>query len=214
MIDRLNFEKMNGLVPAVIQDATTRRVLMVGFMNREALKRTLLEQKVTFWSRTKKRFWQKGESSGNFLGVVSVQVDCDGDALLVYAHPTGPVCHTGSYTCFGDAKDSNPDPVFERLENIIRERHLHMPQESYTATLFQQGTARIAQKVGEEAIEAVVAAVQGKRESLKEESADLLYHLLVLLQAQGLGLTDVAGVLEKRMEKATPKDATKASPAG
>jgi len=210
MIDNLNFEKMNGLIPAVIQDATTRQVLMVGYMNQEALAKTLEERRVTFWSRTKERLWQKGEISGNVLEVTSVKADCDGDALLVYAHPTGPVCHTGVHTCFGEEEADEASSVFGRLENTIRDRRQNQPEGSYTAKLFQQGTGRIAQKVGEEAIETVVAALQKDREALKEESADLLYHLIVLLEDQGVRMADVAGVLKKRMEKPVSKP----SPAG
>jgi phosphoribosyl-ATP pyrophosphohydrolase/phosphoribosyl-AMP cyclohydrolase len=210
MIDKLNFEKMNGLIPAIIQDATTRQVLMLGYMNKEALAKTLEGRRVTFWSRTKNRFWQKGETSGNVLEVASVKADCDGDALLVYAHPTGPVCHNGVHTCFGEEKADEVTSVFGRLENTIRNRRQHRPEGSYTAKLFQQGTGHIAQKVGEEAIETVVAALQKDREALKEESADLLYHLIVLLEDQGVRMVDVAGVLRKRMEK----PASKPSPAG
>ena len=210
MIDTLNFDKMNGLIPAIIQDAATNQVLMLGYMNREALAKTLEERKVTFWSRTKNRFWQKGETSGNVLEVASVKADCDGDAVLIYAHPTGPVCHTGVHTCFGEDESDKVSAVFARLENIIRDRRQRRPDGSYTAKLFQQGTGRIAQKVGEEAIEIVVAALHQDREAIKEESADLLYHLIVLLEEQGLGLTDVAGVLKKRMDK----PASKTSPVG
>jgi phosphoribosyl-ATP pyrophosphohydrolase/phosphoribosyl-AMP cyclohydrolase len=172
------------------------------------LTKTLEERRVTFWSRTKNRLWQKGEVSGNVLEVVSAKPDCDGDALLVYVHPTGPVCHTGVHTCFGEEESDEISSVFGRLENTIRDRRQHRPEGSYTAQLFQQGTGRIAQKVGEEAIETVVAALQQDREALKEESADLLYHLMVLLEEQGLGMVDVAKVLKKRMGKAAPKLST------
>ena len=209
MIDKLNFEKMNGLIPAIVQDATTRQVLMLGYMNKEALAKTLEERRVTFWSRTKNRLWQKGETSGNVIEVASVKADCDGDALLVYAHPTGPVCHTGVHTCFGEEKADETSCVLGRLENTIRDRRQHQPEGSYTAKLFQQGTGRIAQKVGEEAIETVVAALQRDREALKEESADLLYHLIVLLEERGLGMADVTEVLKKRMKP----PASKPSPA-
>jgi phosphoribosyl-ATP pyrophosphohydrolase/phosphoribosyl-AMP cyclohydrolase len=205
MTDKLNFDKMNGLIPAIVQDATTRQVLMLGYMNKEALTKTLEERRVTFWSRTKARLWQKGETSNNVLEVVSVEADCDGDALLVYAHPTGPVCHTGAHTCFGEEKSDETSSVLGRLENTIRDRRQHQPEGSYTAKLFQQGTGRIAQKVGEEAIETVVAALQKDREALKEESADLLYNLIVLLEEQGLEMADVTKVLETRMEKPAPR---------
>lgn len=201
MIDKLNFTKLSGLIPAIIQDTTTNQVLMVGFMNREAVEKTIEERRVTFWSRTKGRLWQKGETSGNTLEVSSIQTDCDGDALLVRAIPTGPVCHTGSYTCFAEAKTTGAESVLAGLETIIRDRRRQQPAESYTSKLFGQGTPRIAQKVGEEAVEIVIAALQRDQDSLKGESADLLYHLLVLLQDQGLSLSDVTAELKKRMTK-------------
>ena len=200
MTDNLNFEKLNGLIPAIVQDITTRQVLMLGYMNKEALAKTLEERRVTFWSRSKNRLWQKGETSGNVLEVVAVKADCDGDALLVYAHPTGPVCHTGTHTCFDEQAVDEVSSVFERLENTIRDRRQHPPEGSYTAQLFQRGTGRIAQKVGEEAIETIVAALQQDREALKEESADLLYYLFVLFEDRGVKMADVAGVLKKRMK--------------
>jgi phosphoribosyl-ATP pyrophosphohydrolase/phosphoribosyl-AMP cyclohydrolase len=201
MIDKLNFGKLNGLIPAVVQDASTSQVLMVGFMNREAVAKTVEEGRVTFWSRTRSRLWQKGETSGNTLTVSSIAVDCDGDALLVKAHPAGPTCHTGAFTCFGEGKDGSGSAVINKLEEIIRDRAKKLPDESYTASLLKQGTARIAQKVGEEAVETVVAAMQKDCDALKEEAADLLYHLLVLLQDQGVSMDDVSNVLKKRMEK-------------
>jgi phosphoribosyl-ATP pyrophosphohydrolase/phosphoribosyl-AMP cyclohydrolase len=205
MIGKLNFEKMEGLIPAIIQDATTRQVLMLGYMNKEALEKTQAERTVTFWSRSKNRFWQKGETSGNVLKLDSVKADCDGDALLVYAHPTGPVCHTGVHTCFGEEKAGATYSVFDRLEKTIHSRRENQPEGSYTTTLFRQGTGRIAQKVGEEAVEMVVAALQNDREAMKEESADLLFHLMVLLEDRGVSMADVAGVLEKRMQKPAAK---------
>jgi len=214
MIDKLNFAKLNGLIPAIIQETTTNQVLMVGFMNREAVEKTIQEKKVTFWSRTKGRLWQKGETSGNTLSVSSMQVDCDGDALLVRALPAGPVCHTGSFTCFGEEKSLEADAALEGLEEIIRERRQQMSSESYTARLFEKGTPRIVQKVGEEAVETVVAAMQKDTNAVKEETADLLYHLLVLLQDQGLRLSDVTEVLKKRMQKLTGQNPEKPSPAG
>lgn len=138
MIDKLNFGKLNGLIPAIIQDVSSNQVLMVGFMNREAVQKTLQERRVTFWSRTKQRLWQKGETSGNTLEVSSIHIDCDGDALLVRANPTGPVCHSGTYTCLGEAKSDAANAVLDSLENIIRERRQQMPSESYTAKLFRQ----------------------------------------------------------------------------
>lgn len=201
MIDKLNFGKLNGLVPAIVQDASTSQVLMVGFMNRDAVAMTIEKNLVTFWSRTKSRLWQKGETSGNTLAVVSISVDCDGDALLIKAHPAGPVCHTGTFTCFGEDLQERGSSTIDTLEEIIRDRASTLPGESYTASLLRQGTGRIAQKVGEEAIETVVAAMQNNREAVKEESADLLYHLLVLLRDQGISVSEVSGVLRKRMEK-------------
>ena len=201
MIDKLNFGKLNGLVPAIVQDASTSQVLMVGFMNRDAVAMTIEKNLVTFWSRTKSRLWQKGETSGNTLAVVSMSIDCDGDALLIKAHPAGPVCHTGTFTCFGEERIESGPSVIDTLEEIIQERARDLPDKSYTASLLKQGTGRIAQKVGEEAVETVVAAMQKNREAVKEESADLLYHLLVLLQDQGISVSEVSGVLKKRMEK-------------
>ena len=201
MIDKLNFAKLNGLVPAIVQEATTNQVLMVGFMNREAVERTINDRKVTFWSRTKGRLWQKGETSGNTLALSSMHIDCDGDALLIRAIPAGPVCHTGSFTCFGEEKSAGSDGVLEGLQEIIRERAGTTSHESYTAKLLARGTPRVAQKVGEEAVETVVAAMQGDTKALKEEAADLLYHLLVLLRDQGVALADVTEVLKQRMLK-------------
>ncbi|MBI3586201.1 MAG: bifunctional phosphoribosyl-AMP cyclohydrolase/phosphoribosyl-ATP diphosphatase HisIE [Ignavibacteriales bacterium] len=201
MIDKLNFSKLGGLIPAIIQDANTRQVLMVGFMNREAVEKTLTERNVIFWSRTKQRLWQKGETSGNTLQVVSVGVDCDNDALLIKAIPQGPVCHIGTYTCFGEQSSQPGGTVFGQLEKIICSRQEQLPEQSYTAKLFHEGTPRIAQKVGEEAVEVVVAAMQNDAAALKVESADLLYHLIVLLREKGLSLNDVAEELRGRMER-------------
>ena len=200
MIDKLNFGKLNGLVPAIVQDADTSQVLMVGFMNRHAVAKTIEERRVTFWSRTKSRLWQKGETSGNSLAVVSIGVDCDGDALLIKANPAGPVCHTGSFTCFGEEKGKAGRSILEQLEAIIGDRSQSLPEGSYTAGLIRKGTARIAQKMGEEAVEIVVAAMQKDREGVKAEAADLLYHLLVLLNDQKISMQDVDEVLRGRMK--------------
>ena len=200
MIDKLNFEKLNGLVPAVIQDARTNQVLMVGFMNREALEKTLSDKKVTFWSRTKQRLWQKGETSGNILEYVSMQKDCDDDSLLIKAIPHGPVCHTNQFTCFGEDEIVDIGSLLHRLEEIIRDRQQNMPEGSYTSKLFKEGTPRIAQKVGEEGVEVALAAVLGDKKRLTEESADLLFHLLVLFQQQKMTLEDVIEELRKRMK--------------
>ena len=200
MIDKLNFEKLGGLIPAVVQDSATNCVLMVGFMNREALEKTLADRRVTFWSRTRKRLWQKGETSGNYLEFVSAAADCDNDSLLVKAVPHGPVCHTGSFTCFGEESPSGNTDVLRILEGTIRDRKSKMPEGSYTTKLFREGTPRIAQKVGEEGVEVAIAAVLGDSNRLKEESADLLYHLLVLLQEKGIPLETVKEELRRRMK--------------
>ena len=196
----LNFEKLNGLVPAVVQDVRTNQVLMVGFMNQEALKKTLAENKVTFWSRTRQRLWQKGETSGNYLEFVSASVDCDQDSLLVKAIPHGPVCHTNQFTCFGEEETDKSGVILTRLEETIRRRQAEMPEGSYTTKLFKEGTPRIAQKVGEEGVEVALASVLGDKKKLAEETADLLYHILVLLRQQGMNLKDVAEELDRRMK--------------
>jgi phosphoribosyl-ATP pyrophosphohydrolase/phosphoribosyl-AMP cyclohydrolase len=200
VIENLNFEKMNGLIPAVIQDARTNQVLMVGFMNREAVEKTITDKKVTFYSRTKKRLWQKGETSGHYLEYVSMKEDCDDDSLLVRAIPHGPVCHTNQFTCFGEDEIIDTGSLLCRLEEIIADRHENMPEESYTTKLFKEGTPRIAQKVGEEGVEVAIASVLGDKKRLAEESADLIYHLLVLLRQQGMKLEDVVKELRQRMK--------------
>jgi phosphoribosyl-ATP pyrophosphohydrolase/phosphoribosyl-AMP cyclohydrolase len=199
-MDNLNFDKLGGLVPAVIQDARTDQVLMVGFMNREALDKTIADKKVTFWSRTKKRLWQKGETSGNFLEFVSSQTDCDNDSLLIKALPHGPVCHTNQFTCFGEEEKMDAGSVLSKLENIIGERKKAMPEGSYTSRLFKEGTPRIAQKIGEEGVETAIAAVLGDKKRLTEELADLLFHVLVLLRQQEMKLNDVTEELRSRMK--------------
>ena len=199
-MEPLNFEKLGGLVPAVIQDMRTNQVLMVGFMNSEALQKTLADKKVTFWSRTKKRLWQKGETSGNYLEYVSMQTDCDNDSLLIKAIPHGPVCHTNRFTCFGEDERNDVGIVLGRLEGTIRSRKLLMPEGSYTSALFKEGTPRIAQKVGEEGVEVALASVLGDKKRLTEESADLLFHLLVLLCKQDLTLDEVTTELQRRMK--------------
>jgi phosphoribosyl-AMP cyclohydrolase / phosphoribosyl-ATP pyrophosphohydrolase len=199
-METLNFEKLGGLVPAVIQDTRSHQVLMVGFMNREALEKTLTDKKVTFWSRTKKRLWQKGETSGNFLEFVSLQTDCDNDSLLIKAIPHGPVCHTNQFTCFGEDETVDMGTVLCRLEETVRSRKKMMPEGSYTSKLFKEGAPRIAQKVGEEGVEVALAAVLGDKKRFTEESADLLFHLLVLLCQQDLTLADVTKELQNRMK--------------
>ena len=200
MTEKLNFEKCGGLVPAVIQDERTNQVLMIGFMNPEAIEKTIADKKVTFWSRTKKRLWQKGETSGNFLEYVSMQTDCDNDSLLVKAIPHGPVCHTNQFTCFGEKEIIDVGSVLSRLEEVIHSRKQLMPEGSYTTKLFAEGTPRIAQKVGEEGVEVALASVLGDTKRCTEESADLIYHLLVLLCQENLTLADVTKELRHRMK--------------
>lgn len=194
----INFDKMNGLVPAIIQDATTRKVLMLGFMNKEAYEKTVETGKVTFYSRTKERLWTKGEQSGNFLNVVSIQNDCDQDTLLIQVHPTGPVCHTGTDTCWGEKNEANPLLFLSELQDFIEKRYQEMPEGSYTTCLFKDGLNRMAQKVGEEALEAVIEAVNGSNERLIYEGSDMLYHLIVLLTAKGMRIEDMASELQQR----------------
>lgn len=186
----------DGLMPAIIQDARTRNVLMLGYMNAQALEATRTGGKVTFFSRSKQRLWTKGETSGHFLSVVSIALDCDADALLITAHPHGPVCHTGTDTCWNEPNE--PASFLLHLERIIQERAQAPSESSYTARLLAKGTPKVAQKVGEEAVETVIEALQGNRERFLEECADLLYHLLVLIKDQGLELADVEAVLRKR----------------
>lgn len=194
---KLDFDKVGGLIPAIIQDSRTSKVLMLGYMNEEALAKTKETGKVTFFSRTKSRLWTKGEESGNFLHVVSIQDDCDHDTLLIKAEPVGPVCHTGADTCFGE---ENKEDIlfFKYLQHFIEKRHSEMPEGSYTTSLFQSGINRMAQKVGEEAIESVIEACNGTDERLVYESADMLYHLIVLLTSKGLSIEDLARELQKR----------------
>jgi phosphoribosyl-ATP pyrophosphohydrolase/phosphoribosyl-AMP cyclohydrolase len=193
----LNFEKMNGLIPAIIQDDNTEKVLMLGFMNEDAYRKTQETGRVTFFSRTKNRLWTKGEESGNFLEVVSVHADCDNDTLLIRVHPAGPVCHKGTDTCWGE-KNEQPVMFLKQLQEFIKRRHAEMPEGSYTTSLFQSGVNKMAQKVGEEAVETVIEATNGTGERLIYEGADLLYHLIVLLTAQGYSIEDLARELEIR----------------
>lgn len=200
----LDFEKEGGLVPAVIQDNLTGQVLMLGYMNQEALDKTRLEGLVTFFSRSKNRLWTKGETSGNTLEVVSIIRDCDNDALLIKVKPNGPTCHTGTTSCFGEEVAANRAAAIRflaQLEEVIQERKTNPVEGSYTNFLFDKGVNKIAQKVGEEAVETVIDAVAGKLDTMKGEAADLLYHLLVLLSASGLELKDVVAVLQERHQK-------------
>lgn len=194
----INFDKMNGLVPCVIQDAVTAKVLMLGFMNEEAYKKTKETKLVTFYSRTRQCLWTKGETSGNYLHVKSIREDCDNDTLLIEVHPEGPVCHKGTDTCWGEDNKANPILFLTELQDFINKRHEEMPEGSYTTSLFNDGINRMAQKVGEEALEAVIEAVHGTNERLVYEGADLLYHLLVVLTAKGLRIEDLAKELQVR----------------
>ena len=194
----IDFEKMGGLVPAIIQDTTTKNVLMLGFMNQEAYQKTMDTKLVTFWSRSRNCLWTKGETSGNYLHLVSIQNDCDNDTLLIKVNPDGPVCHKGTDTCWGDTNDCNPVEFLSELQDFINKRKEEMPENSYTTSLFRKGINKIAQKVGEEAVETVIEAVGGTDEQLVYEGADLLYHLSVLLSAKGLRIETLANELAKR----------------
>lgn len=194
----IDFEKTGGLVPAIIQDANTKNVLMLGYMNQEAFDKTMATGKVTFWSRSRNCLWTKGETSGNFLDLVSIKNDCDNDTLLVKAVPHGPTCHKGTDTCWGEDNESNPLAFLSELQDFIEHRHEEMPEGSYTTSLFQKGVNRIAQKVGEEALETVIEATNGTNDKLIYEASDMFYHLIVLLTEKGLRIEDVAAELQKR----------------
>lgn len=197
---KIDYKKYtDGLVPAIVQDNKTGSVLMLGFMNEAALERTKELGRVTFYSRTKNRLWTKGEESGNYLQLVSIDIDCDNDTLLVKAVPHGPVCHTGADTCFG-ATNSNASFVY-KLENIILDRQQHPSENSYVSNLFKKGINAVSQKVGEEAVELVIEAKDDNRERFLDEAADLLFHYLILLRAKGNTLQEVVDVLEKRHAK-------------
>jgi len=197
MIDptNVNFKKLNGLVPCVVQDSVTLKVLMLGFMNEEALQKTIQEKRVTFFSRSKQRLWTKGETSGNFLTVVEIILDCDQDTLLIKVRPKGATCHTGTDTCFGEV---NEQDGLTFLETIIQERKRNPKEGSYTTSLFDAGINKVAQKVGEEAIELVIEAKDNNKDLFLNEAADLMYHYLVLLSAKGYTLDDVVSVLKSR----------------
>lgn len=194
----IDFEKMNGLVPAIIQDSITKNVLMLGFMNEEAYQKTLATKRVTFYSRSRKCLWTKGETSGNYLELVSMKPDCDNDTLLVKVIPHGPTCHTGTDTCWGEENKRNPLLFLSDLQDFINKRHEEMPEKSYTTSLFKDGTNRMAQKVGEEALEAVIEAVSGNDDRLIYECSDMFYHLVVLLTSKGLRIEQVAAELAER----------------
>ena len=226
----IDFEKMGGLVPAIVQDAQTLRVLMLGFMNKEAYEKTAQTGKVTFWSRSRNCLWTKGETSGNFLHVVEILNDCDQDTLLIKAHPDGPTCHTGTDTCWGECNtintentektektedtEKNPLLFLSELSDFIEKRHREMPEGSYTTKLFSQGINKIAQKVGEEALETVIEATNGTNEHLVYEASDLLYHLIVMLTDKGLRIEDVAEELHRRHDPEWDKQRRQAKAAG
>ena len=198
----LDFEKCGGLVPAIIQDAQTRKVLMLGYMNEEAYQKTIETKKVTFWSRSRNCLWTKGETSGNFLNLVDIKVDCDNHTLLVQANPDGPTCHKGTDTCWGEENtpmdNENPLMFLKELQDFINRRHEEMPEGSYTTSLFKDGVNRMAQKMGEEALETVIEATNGSRQKLVYEASDMIYHLIVLLTSKGLRIEQMAAELRER----------------
>ena len=196
----IDFNKMNGLVPAIVQDALSGKVLMQGYMNEEALAKTQETGMVTFFSRSKNRLWTKGETSGNFMELVSIAADCDGDSILIQANPRGPVCHTGADTCFFEVNSSKTGFI-DQLRAIIKDRKNNPSDKSYTASLFAKGINKIAQKVGEEAVEIVIEAKDDNKELFLGEAADLLFHYLVLLEAKGYELDEVMEVLIQRHKK-------------
>ncbi len=196
IINQLDFKKGGGILPAIIQDSDTRQVLMLGYMNREALNKTLAEGRVTFYSRSKERLWTKGETSGNYLTIKEIKIDCDNDTILVQASPAGPVCHTGSDTCFDETNENQH--FLQHLERVIQQRRDEPSGESYTSSLFRKGINKVAQKVGEEAVELVIEAKDDNDDLFLGEAADLMYHYLVLLAAKDKTLKDVIQVLESR----------------
>jgi len=202
-IASIDFKKGEGLVPAIVQDADTGAVLMMAYMNREALEQTLARKRAVFFSRSKQRLWEKGETTGHSLDVVNVVADCDQDTLLVTARPRGPACHNGTLTCFGDEPRSAATSIafLAKLEAVVAQRATEKPEASYTARLLDKGVTRVAQKVGEEGVELALAAAVENDDKVIGESADLLFHLLVLLRARGVGLDQVVNELEKRHQK-------------
>lgn len=201
--NNIDWEKVNGLVPAVIQDAHTSSVLMLGYMSKEALEKTLTEKRVTFFSRTKNRLWTKGESSGNYLNLQQIHLDCDADTLLVRVNPQGPTCHKGTSNCFNDPSKGN---FLFTLYDVITQRKLNPSEKSYTASLFEKGINRIAQKVGEEAVEVILAPHKNEavKENIISETADLMFHLLVFLNAYDVSIEDILIELEQRHGKTKP----------
>lgn len=210
----IDFKKMDGLVPAIIQDAKTQKVLMLGFMNEDAYNKTVETGKVTFWSRSRNCLWTKGETSGNFLNVVEILNDCDQDTLLIKVRPDGPTCHTGADTCWNEENTTNPLLFLSELSDFIEKRHEEMPEGSYTTKLFSSGINKIAQKVGEEALETVIEATNGSDDKLIYEASDLLYHLIVMLTDKGLRLEDVAEELHRRHDPEWDKQRRLAKAAG
>lgn len=196
-VKQLNFAKSGGIVPAVVQDVKTKAVLMLGFMNKEALSKTIKSKKVTFWSRTKKRLWGKGEISGNTLKLISISADCDNDTLLILAKPQGPTCHTGAYSCFGTEKQNGLE-FMQQLYDLIVSRKKELPKNSCTTSLFNEGLVKILEKVKEESGEVLKAAKKETRKRLIEESSDLLYHLFVLLAQKNISLDDIVQELQRR----------------
>ena len=194
----IDFPKCGGLVPAIIQDAQTKTVLMLGYMNEESLRKTQETGLVTFYSRSRQCLWTKGETSGNYLHVVSIKSDCDNDTLLIQANPDGPTCHTGTDTCWGEENKPNPLLFLSELNDFIEKRYREMPEGSYTTSLFRDGLNRMAQKVGEEALELVIEATNGTNDRLIYEGSDMLYHLIVLLTSKGLRIEDMAAELMER----------------
>ncbi len=211
---KIDFDKQGGLVPAIIQDAQTKNVLMLGYMNQEAYEKTLETKKVTFWSRSRNCLWTKGETSGNFLNLVDIKIDCDNDTLLVSAIPDGPTCHKGTDTCWGEDNSQNPLLFLTELQDFINRRHEEMPEGSYTTSLFKDGVNRMAQKLGEEALEAVIEACNGSKEKLVYEASDMIYHLIVLLTSKGLRIEDIAAELQKRHDPNWDKNRREAKAAG
>ncbi|WP_217512133.1 bifunctional phosphoribosyl-AMP cyclohydrolase/phosphoribosyl-ATP diphosphatase HisIE [Vibrio metschnikovii] len=199
LVERIDWQKVDGLIPAIVQDFDSSQVLMMGYMNPEALEVTLTTKQVTFYSRSKQRLWTKGETSGHVLQLRNLALDCDQDTLLVKVNPIGPTCHTGTMTCWdGDSQEESQMVWLHQLEQLLAARQSADPESSYTASLYASGTKRIAQKVGEEGVEVALAAATGDKAELISESADLIYHLLVLLQDQGLALSDVIDKLKQR----------------
>jgi len=196
-LNKINFEKLNGLVPAIIVDESSNQVLMLGFMNKEALSQTMEKQKVVFYSRTKNRLWLKGETSKNYLNVVTIVSDCDEDTLLIFANPEGSTCHTGLYSCFAEI-DKNNIYFLEYLSKLVNQRKVELPDNSYTTALFNEGSDKIIQKVGEEAVETVIAAKNRNKKEIINETSDLVFHLLVMLAEQEIDFAEIISNLQKR----------------